>query len=72
MFLGKFTERENGISFKFDEFAIRSWRNDEVIVTVIATGFDDAREQIGGLDNDLPKNPSYMGREDDFDDISEF
>ena len=33
--------------------------NDEVIVTVIATGFDDAREQIGGsLDNDvqLPSN----------------
>ena len=46
--------------------------NDEVIVTVIATGFDDAREQIGGLDNDLPKNTSYMGREDDFDDISPF
>ena len=46
--------------------------NDEVIVTVIATGFDDAREQIGGLDNDLPKNTSYMGREDDFDDIPPF
>ena len=46
--------------------------NDEVIVTVIATGFDDAREQIGGLDNDLPKNPSYMSREDDFDDIPPF
>lgn len=46
--------------------------NDEVIVTVIATGFDDAREQIGGLDSDLPKNPSYMGREDDFDDIPPF
>ena len=44
--------------------------NDEVIVTVIATGFDDAREQIGGgLDNDLPKNPSYMRDEDDFDNV---
>ena len=46
--------------------------NDEVIVTVIATGFDDAREQIGGLDNDLPKNTAFMGREDDFDDIPPF
>ena len=46
--------------------------NDEVIVTVIATGFDDAREQIGGLDADLPKNPSYMNREDVFDDIPPF
>ena len=46
--------------------------NDEVIVTVIATGFDDAREQIGGLDNDLPTNTSFMGREDDFDDIPPF
>ncbi len=46
--------------------------NDEVIVTVIATGFDDAREQIGGLDNDLPKNTSYMSREEDFDDIPPF
>ena len=44
--------------------------NDEVIVTVIATGFDDAREQIGGgLDNDLPKNTSYMRDEDDFDTV---
>ena len=46
--------------------------NDEVIVTVIATGFDDAREQIGGLDSDLPTNTSFMGREDDFDDIPPF
>ena len=46
--------------------------NDEVIVTVIATGFDDSREQIGGLDNDLPKNTSYMSREEDFDDIPPF
>ena len=44
--------------------------NDEVIVTVIATGFDDAREQIGGgLDNDLPKNTSYMNDDDDFDNV---
>ena len=44
--------------------------NDEVIVTVIATGFDDAREQIGGgLDNDLPKNTSYMRDDDDFDSV---
>lgn len=44
--------------------------NDEVIVTVIATGFDDAREQIGGgLDNELPANTSYMRDEDDFDNV---
>ena len=44
--------------------------NDEVIVTVIATGFDDAREQIGGgLDNDLPQNTSYMRDEDEFDNV---
>ncbi len=44
--------------------------NDEVIVTVIATGFDDAREQIGGgLDNELPKNTSYMRDEDEFDNV---
>ena len=45
--------------------------NDEVIVTVIATGFDDAREQIGGgLDNDLPTNTSYMDEDDDdFDNV---
>lgn len=44
--------------------------NDEVIVTVIATGFDDSREQIGGgLDTDLPSNTSYMNREDDFDNV---
>ena len=47
--------------------------NDEVIVTVIATGFDDAREQIGGsLDNDvqLPSNTSFMNdEEDDFDNV---
>ena len=43
--------------------------NDEVIVTVIATGFDDAREQIGGgLDNDLPTNTSYI-ENDDFDNV---
>ncbi len=44
--------------------------NDEVIVTVIATGFDDAREQIGGgLENDLPQNTSYMRDEDEFDSV---
>ena len=44
--------------------------NDEVIVTVIATGFDDAREQIGGgLDNELPANTSYMRDDDDFDNV---
>ncbi len=45
---------------------------DEVIVTVIATGFDDAREQIGGgLDNDLPTNTSYIDNsdEDDYDNV---
>lgn len=43
--------------------------NDEVIVTVIATGFDDAREQIGGgLVNDLPTNTSFMN-DDDFDNV---
>ena len=44
--------------------------NDEVIVTVIATGFDDAREQIGGLEDDLPTNTSYMS--DDYEDIPPF
>ncbi len=44
--------------------------NDEVIVTVIATGFDDAREQIGGLDEDLPTNTSYIS--DDYEDIPPF
>ena len=34
--------------------------NDEVIVTVIATGFDDDKEQIGGVTEDLPTNNSYM------------
>ncbi len=44
--------------------------NDEVIVTVIATGFDDAREQVGGgLDMDLPTNTSFMDDEDDFDNV---
>ena len=44
--------------------------NDEVIVTVIATGFDDAREQIGGgLDNELPTNTSYMRDDDEFDNV---
>ena len=47
--------------------------NDEVIVTVIATGFDDAREQIGGgLDNDLPTNTSYIdnnSNDEDYDNV---
>ena len=45
--------------------------NDEVIVTVIATGFDDSREQIGGgLDNDLPTNTSYIDNAtDDYDNV---
>ena len=44
--------------------------NDEVIVTVIATGFDDSREEINTLDDDLPKNTSYMrDDEDDFDNV---
>ena len=44
--------------------------NDEVIVTVIATGFDDAREQIGGLEEELPQNTSYIS--DDYEDIPPF
>ncbi len=40
--------------------------NDEVIVTVIATGFDDDREQVGGITEDLPRTTSYM-RDDDLD-----
>lgn len=44
--------------------------NDEVIVTVIATGFDDAREQIGGgLDSDLSPKTSYRNSDDDFDNV---
>ena len=39
---------------------------DEVIVTVIATGFDDGREEVGDLSNDLPRSSSYM-RENDLD-----
>lgn len=42
--------------------------NDEVIVTVIATGFDDAlRNQINDLDEDLPTTTSYQ--RDDFDNV---
>ena len=40
--------------------------NDEVIVTVIASGFDDDREQVGGITEDLPRTTSYM-RDDDLD-----
>ena len=39
---------------------------DEVIVTVIATGFDDGREEVGELSGDLPRNSSYM-RDNDLD-----
>ena len=39
---------------------------DEVIVTVIATGFDDGREEVGELSNDLPRSSSYM-RDHDLD-----
>lgn len=46
--------------------------NDEVIVTVIATGFDDSREQIGGLDSDLPQNTSYMNDDDSEYEIPSF
>ena len=39
---------------------------DEVIVTVIATGFDDGREESMDLSGDLPRSSSYM-RENDLD-----
>ena len=39
---------------------------DEVIVTVIATGFDDGREETMELSGDLPRSSSYM-RENDLD-----
>ena len=46
---------------------------DEVIVTVIATGFDDAKEKVNPVDNDLPSSPSYMDDgEDDYSDIPPF
>ncbi len=41
--------------------------NDEVIVTVIATGFDDDKEQVGGVTDDLPNNNSYMRSDVDRD-----
>lgn len=41
--------------------------NDEVIVTVIATGFDDDKEQVGGVTEDLPNNNSYMRSDVDRD-----
>ena len=40
--------------------------NDEVIVTVIATGFDDDKEQVGGVTDDLPNN-TYMRSDIDRD-----
>ena len=47
---------------------------DEVIVTVIATGFDDARkENTVVMEEDLPSTPSYMDdEEDDYEDIPPF
>ncbi len=41
--------------------------NDEVIVTVIATGFDDDKEQVGGVTEDLPSSSSYMMNDVDSD-----
>ena len=41
--------------------------NDEVIVTVIATGFDDEKEQVSGITDDLPSSSSYMKNELDSD-----
>ena len=41
--------------------------NDEVIVTVIATGFDDDKEQVGGITDDLPNNNSYIRSDIDKD-----
>ena len=47
--------------------------NDEVIVTVIATGFDDVREPLGDeLGNELPDNTSYIDQEDDYGDLPPF
>ena len=39
---------------------------DEVIVTVIATGFDDGREELGDLSDEIPRSSSYM-RDNDLD-----
>ena len=41
--------------------------NDEVIVTVIATGFDDDKEQVGGITDELPNNNSYIRSDIDKD-----
>ena len=41
--------------------------NDEVIVTVIATGFDDDKEQVGGITDDFPNNNSYIRSDIDKD-----
>ncbi len=45
--------------------------NDEVIVTVIATGFDDNREQINNMEENSSKNHSsfYREEEDDLDNV---
>ena len=39
---------------------------DIATITVIATGFDDGREEVGDLSNDLPRSSSYM-RDNDLD-----
>ena len=48
--------------------------NDEVIVTVIATGFDDARKENNVvMEESLPSTPSYIDdQEDDYEDIPPF
>lgn len=47
---------------------------DEVIVTVIATGFDDARKENNVvMEESLPSTPSYIDdQEDDYEDIPPF
>ena len=47
---------------------------DEVIVTVIATGFDDARKESNVvMEESLPSTPSYIDdQEDDYEDIPPF
>ena len=45
--------------------------NDEVIVTVIATGFDDTRNEMNNLEEDTSKSKSsyYREEEDDLDNV---
>ncbi|MGN1337504.1 MAG: cell division protein FtsZ [Candidatus Coprovivens sp.] len=45
---------------------------DEVIVTVIATGFDDSKESVNPMAEELPSTPSYMDDEEDYEDIPPF